>query len=440
MAPGCTMGRRRAGGGSVMLWAMFCWETLGPAIHVDVTLTRTTYLSIVTDHVHLFMEAVFPDGCGLFQQDNAPCHKAKMLQEWFDEHNNQFEVLTWAPNSPDLNPIQHLWDVPDKQVRSMEAPHNNLQDLKDLVPDTTAHLQGSSGVHASTGSEKAPERGEEGFDVGGISTDEMIGDESRDNLYGYSSSYTLNTDAELSNLEKMNLAIRRTTGPERLTLFVFHVQPNLCSRFGSPKPNTIIVITIIITIIITITTIIIIITIITTSTIIITSITIINISTIIITTSTIITTTSTITTIITIIAIIIITIISIIIITNITLIIKISTRTIITIKIISTIITIKTIITTSTIITIIINIITVITTTRTIITVIINVITIIINISTIINIISTITIIISTIITTSTIITIINIITIITNIITIITTTRTIITIINIISTMIRQN
>ncbi|KAK3563503.1 hypothetical protein QTP86_030370 [Hemibagrus guttatus] len=58
---------------------------------------------------------VLPDGCGLFQQDKAPCHKAKMLQEWFDEHNNQFEVLTWPPNSPDLNPIQHLWDVPDKQ-------------------------------------------------------------------------------------------------------------------------------------------------------------------------------------------------------------------------------------------------------------------------------------------------------------------------------------
>ena len=42
MAPGCTMGRRQASGGSVMLWAMFCWETLGPGIHVDVTLTRTT--------------------------------------------------------------------------------------------------------------------------------------------------------------------------------------------------------------------------------------------------------------------------------------------------------------------------------------------------------------------------------------------------------------
>ncbi|KAK3570501.1 hypothetical protein QTP86_020077, partial [Hemibagrus guttatus] len=105
-------------------------ESLSPAIHVDVTLARTTYLSNVADHVHPFMETVFPDGCGLFQQDNAQCHKAKMVQEWFDEHDNKFEV---SPNSPDLNPIEHLWDVLDKQARYMEAPPRNLQDLKDLL-------------------------------------------------------------------------------------------------------------------------------------------------------------------------------------------------------------------------------------------------------------------------------------------------------------------
>ena len=55
MAPGYTLGRRKASGGSVMLWAMFCGETLGPGIHVDVTLTRTTYLNIVADQVHPFM-------------------------------------------------------------------------------------------------------------------------------------------------------------------------------------------------------------------------------------------------------------------------------------------------------------------------------------------------------------------------------------------------
>jgi len=33
----CPVGQWRAGGGSVMLWAMFCWETLGPAIHMLLT-------------------------------------------------------------------------------------------------------------------------------------------------------------------------------------------------------------------------------------------------------------------------------------------------------------------------------------------------------------------------------------------------------------------
>ncbi|KAK3534057.1 hypothetical protein QTP86_001193 [Hemibagrus guttatus] len=55
------------------------------------------------------------------------------VQKWFDEHNNEFEVLTRPPNSPDLKPVEHLWDVLDKQVQSMEAPPRNLQDLKDLL-------------------------------------------------------------------------------------------------------------------------------------------------------------------------------------------------------------------------------------------------------------------------------------------------------------------
>ncbi|KAK3540543.1 hypothetical protein QTP70_034300 [Hemibagrus guttatus] len=142
MAPGCTMGRRQASGRSVMLWAVFCWETLGPAIHVDVTLTRTTYLSIVADHVYPFMETVFPDGCGPFQKDNVPCQKTKMFQEWFDEHN-EFEVLTWPPIFPDLNQIEHLWDVLDKQYKrhlsttsNSQTPMSTMAKTKELSKDT----------------------------------------------------------------------------------------------------------------------------------------------------------------------------------------------------------------------------------------------------------------------------------------------------------------
>ena len=70
-----------------MLWAMFCWETLGLAIHVDVNLTRVTHLNILADQVHPFMAMVFPDDSGLFQQDNAPCHTAHIVREWFEEHD-----------------------------------------------------------------------------------------------------------------------------------------------------------------------------------------------------------------------------------------------------------------------------------------------------------------------------------------------------------------
>ena len=75
-----------------MLWAMFCWETRGLAIHVDVNLTRVTDINIVADQVHSFMAMVSPDGSGLFQQDNALCHTAHIVREWFEEHDGDYGV------------------------------------------------------------------------------------------------------------------------------------------------------------------------------------------------------------------------------------------------------------------------------------------------------------------------------------------------------------
>ena len=54
------------------------------------------------------MATVFPDGSGLFQQDNVLCHTAKIVQEWFEYHDKELKVLPWLPNSPDRNPIEHL--------------------------------------------------------------------------------------------------------------------------------------------------------------------------------------------------------------------------------------------------------------------------------------------------------------------------------------------
>ncbi len=56
-------------------------------------LNTTTYLSIVADHLHPFMTTVYPSSDGYFQQDNASCHKAQIISDWFLEHDNEFTLL-----------------------------------------------------------------------------------------------------------------------------------------------------------------------------------------------------------------------------------------------------------------------------------------------------------------------------------------------------------
>ncbi|KAK3531527.1 hypothetical protein QTP70_024910, partial [Hemibagrus guttatus] len=53
--------------------------------------------------------------CGLIQQHNAPSNIAEIVQKCFEEHEKEFKVLTWPLNSPNPNPIKHLWNVLDKQ-------------------------------------------------------------------------------------------------------------------------------------------------------------------------------------------------------------------------------------------------------------------------------------------------------------------------------------
>ncbi len=132
MDPSCLVSTFQAGDG-VTVWGIFSWHTLGPLVQIEHRINATIYLSIVADHAHPFMTTVYPSSNDYFQQDNAPCHKAQIISDWFLEHDNEFTLLKWPPQSPDLNPIDHLWDVVEREIHIMDVQPSNLQQLRDAI-------------------------------------------------------------------------------------------------------------------------------------------------------------------------------------------------------------------------------------------------------------------------------------------------------------------
>ncbi|GBM22014.1 Transposable element Tc1 transposase [Araneus ventricosus] len=112
-----------------MVWGTFSWAALGPVVVVEQTMKAANYLSIIADQLHPYMAVVFPTGNGIFQQDNAPCHKARIVLKWFEEHTDEFHLMSWSPNSPDLNPMEHIWDVMERHLRAQTPPSQNISTL-----------------------------------------------------------------------------------------------------------------------------------------------------------------------------------------------------------------------------------------------------------------------------------------------------------------------
>jgi transposase len=125
-------GTVKFGGGNLMMWGCMGWDGVGWATKIEGRMDAELYVAILDDELQQSLEHFNKSADDIiFQQDNDPKHTSKKAQKWFQD--NGITVLKWPGQSPDLNPIEHLWGHVKKQLQEYSEPAHSVQQLWERV-------------------------------------------------------------------------------------------------------------------------------------------------------------------------------------------------------------------------------------------------------------------------------------------------------------------
>jgi len=114
------------GGGSLIVWDCISSKGVGELIFIDGILDKNKYLSILKDNLIKSANNMNVRDSFKFYQDNDPKHnKSRIVQEYLLYNCPKILHL---PLESDLNPIENLWNLLDRNIRIM--PTRSKEELK----------------------------------------------------------------------------------------------------------------------------------------------------------------------------------------------------------------------------------------------------------------------------------------------------------------------
>jgi len=115
---------------SLLVWGGFsaCGGT--PLVRVEGRFNQHKYIDISQNHLLPFFEAKHSETSNSkLLDDNCEPHRARAARFYTAFHG--LERVYWAPQSPDMNPIENVWSVLGRPPRARPTPPTTLDKLFD---------------------------------------------------------------------------------------------------------------------------------------------------------------------------------------------------------------------------------------------------------------------------------------------------------------------